>query len=239
MTPIISEIDSQRFGIVCAKATIECVDSDVDTLFSACRDQGVRLLMVRTSTSDHKHIHDLERGGAFLADTLIYTRTKLAPPYPEPSVPVRTAVPTDADAVAMVAARAFAGYRGHYHNDPFLARTDVDEVYVSWATNCCIDPNVADVVLLAERIDGIAGFGAIRKLNETTADCLLYGVDPEHRGNGLLTELVKASMRWAHENGYQFIEYSTHLENIPAQRVVARLGFLPYKSLHTFHKWFK
>jgi len=192
------------------------------------------------STKNFGQIAELEGAGAFLADTLIYTRNdridavKSGAPA---GYKIREAIEADADAIAQVAAVSFSGYEGHYHSDPNLRREDADEVYVSWARNCCINRKVADAVLVAETQGNIAGFGALRMIDEKTFDGVLFAVAPDHRRKGLLSALIGASAQWGVAQGFASMEYSTHLTNIAALNAVTGMGFRIDRSFHTFHRW--
>lgn len=239
MRPAISKIDHDRFGVVTAKFTLDPGQSVADTL-RQCDELGAELSIIRVPTHSHSQIAELERDGAFLSDTLIYTRNdRLAPVgavCPE-GYSLREATPDDWSAVGEVARASFSGYDGHYHNDPKLRREDADDTYVSWAENCCKNRNVADVVLVVESGAKIIGFAALRTIDKVAFDGTLFGVMPSHQRRGLMACLLDASIAWGIGKGFASMEYSTHLTNLRALNAVTSRGFRFDRSVHTFHRW--
>lgn len=241
MQPVLSKIDHERFGVVTTKILIEPGQSVTDAL-RQCDDLRAEFNIIRVPTHCHRQIAELEEAGAFLSDTLLYTRNDrieaVGIECPE-GYSIRCATPDDAHAVGKVARASFSGYDGHYHNDPNLRREDADDTYVSWAENCCINPNVADVVLVAEKHSEIVAFAALRKIDSVAFDGVLFGVDGKHRRQGLMACLLNAAIDWGIKRGFSAMEYSTHLTNIAALNAVTSRGFRFDRSLHTFHRWRK
>lgn len=239
MKPYLSKMDLDRFGVTTAKATVADGDS-IGELLSSCDDLGAELSIIRIPIAYHVQIAQLEASGAFLADTLVYTRNEEIN-RPARVLPrgfqIRLAKSDDAESVSRIAGDAFAGYDGHYHSDPRLSRSDADMVYVSWAGNCCSNPKVADAVHIAEYEGEIIAFGALKNIDAVSFDGVLFGVHPDHRRKGLLSALIARSMAWGVEHDFLAMEYSTHLTNTPALRAVTQLGFHIDRSMHTFHRW--
>jgi GNAT superfamily N-acetyltransferase len=212
----------------------------VDQLFDLCIADGVKLLIVRVDASKPDLMRDLEAGGAALADTLLFhkktleTRSTVQLP---PIFSMRSATPGDASSVEALARRAFTGYTGHYHNDHRLDRSDANEVYASWARNCCAG-NSADAVFVIEHEGEIVAFAAVKRKDDVSLDCPLCAVDNHWRGRKLLEALLIHCENWALDHGYASIEYSTHASNLAARAIIDRLGFAAYRSDHTYHKWF-
>jgi GNAT superfamily N-acetyltransferase len=235
---LLSEMDTGRFGFPVGKdygITSSTLAAVLDE--SACL--GLRLLLARCPAADWATVHALESNGFQLMDTLVYLRRPLHDVPPASGVvAVRTACVTEAHAVGAVAREAFADYLGHYNTDRGLDPVKVAEIYPSWAEHAVADRAVADQVLVAE-VDGrIAGFGAMKRVDGNGIDGILYGVAPAHRERGIYRELLCASLEAARSAGAQWMEYSTQLANVAAQRTVSRLGFVPNRAFYTFHRWF-
>ena len=98
--------------------------------------------------------------------------------------------------------------------------------------------NVADQVLVAESDGDVIGFCLIKVLDDEVGDGTLYGVHPNYRGRGAYRDLVVAAMKWARGNGCVRMVESTQVTNLVSQKVWARLGFEPFSSYYTFHRWF-
>ena len=235
--PLRSALDSARFGFGVGKA-YPAVGADLARLLAQSRAEGLRLLFARCPTEDATTTHALEREGFLLMDTLVYLRRPVAAGDAVAVPGVRAALPGDGPAIGRVAGRAFDDYVSHYHADPRLPRGAVAQIYPDWATRAAGEPGLADHVLVAEREGRVAGFAVLRRLDAGCCDGVLYGVDPDFRGRGVYRSLLAASFAWAAASGFAEMEYSTQLRNLTALRTVARLGFVPERSLHTFHRWF-
>lgn len=235
----ISQLDTDRFGIKVAKMTLQ-QGASVDRLFDLCIAAEVKLLIVRVEASERDLMRDLEAGGAVLADTLLYHKKTLESRSTVPLSPIftiRLATPGDASSVEGLARQAFTGYTGHYHNDHRLNPSDANEVYASWARNCCAG-NSADAVFVIEHEGEVIAFAAVKRKDDAILDCPLCAVDGQWRGRKFLEALLIHCENWALDNSYASIEYSTHASNLPARAIIDRLGFVAYRSDNTYHKWF-
>jgi len=66
-----------------------------------------------------------------------------------------------------------------------------------------------------------------RALTAPRADIVGVYIDPGHRGQGLLGELLDAASAWAGAGGHDVLTLDVHRDNMRAQRAYARLGFTP------------
>ncbi|WP_144158559.1 GNAT family N-acetyltransferase [Paraburkholderia sp. BCC1885] len=240
MSLILSEIDRARFGVVTAKATARDTD-ELDQVFGGCEEQHVEFLILRVGAADIAVVQEAEKRGAFITDTLLYFKKTLAsrPTVVLPvSVQLRVATAVDAPRVAGLAVQIFKRYDGHYQADCRLPTDKADQVYSSWAEASCVNPDVADTVLILERGDEVIGFSALKITAPQVFDCCLLGVSPSARREGLFSSLLQASEQWGASRGLTTMGYSTQITNVPAQRGLCKAGFLPSKSSYTLHKWF-
>ena len=235
-----SELDRERFGI--AVAWVRHMRREmVAPALEWCRKEGVRLLIARCEGSDWPTAHALEKNGFLLMDTLVYYSRRVSVNISEvdvPGVSFRQANLGDANAVKQAAARAFANYQGHYHNDPLLPAEKCNAVYSDWAYRSVVNNAVADAVFLGLVQGKVAGFIALRKTGEREADIPLNGVVPEFQRRGIYRALLAQALTWCHRQGVVQCSISTQLTNIPPQKAWVRMGFEPSRAVHTFHKWF-
>lgn len=233
-----SAIDEARFGVRTAKAVARTAD-EVQQAVAACERQGVQLLLLRLPTDAHAAVHAAEQAGALLTDTLcFYARAVDAltePPPPRPGLHLRAGDAADADRVEALARAAFAGYPGHYRNDPRLQAVDVDEVYPSWARACCV--RATGPLVLAEFDAQPAAFAALRPGGDGELDVALLAVHPQFRQLGVAADLLRHLSSGALGPAVSRLSYSTQITNVAMQRLLARLGFLPTGSHYTFHWW--
>ncbi|HOK77811.1 MAG TPA: GNAT family N-acetyltransferase, partial [Verrucomicrobiota bacterium] len=235
-----SELDRERFGIAVAWAR-HMRREMVPHALEWCRKESVRLLIARCEGSDWPTVHALEKSGFLLMDTLVYYCLRVSGNIPKvdvQGVSFRQASLHDATAVKQAAARAFANYQGHYHNDPLLPAEKCDAIYSDWAYRSVVNNSVADTVLLALVQDQVAGFIALRQTDDHEADIPLNAVVPEFQRRGIYRALLAQALTWCQRHGLLRCCISTQLTNTAAQKAWVRLGFEPLHAVHTFHKWF-
>jgi hypothetical protein len=238
----LSELDAQRFGATTAKVLVEAGDR-IDDITKWCTSRQVGLLIARCPTNELALVQEMETKGFYLTDTLVHYRTKdmarcaalMREPYYS-----RIATNRDANSVERMAREIFHGYSGHYHTDPRLNKGDADLVYSSWARALCERHDSNGVVFLAcaGHDDECAGFLATSVTHSLTCEIVLNGVCGRHQRKGLYASMIAIAKNWAIDNGMEAVRISTKLTNIAVQKVWCRLGFEPFDSYYTFHKWF-
>ncbi|MFN7611094.1 MAG: hypothetical protein ACK5QX_09205, partial [bacterium] len=240
-----SALDFERFRVRTAKLSIE-VPAHALAAAEAARAQGLELLIARCDTQRLNCAQALEEAGFRLMDTLVYFTQRLSARR-EPALPEgyswRVATPEDAAAVGALASETFQGYMGHYHADDRLDRRACDDVYADWARRSCLDPGVADCVVLLEcRREGesaeLAAFATHARVDSSTWEGVLYGVGKQHQGRGLYAELIALGGALGAERGHATMLVSTQVTNLSVQKAWCKQGFLPIRSSYTFHAWF-
>ncbi len=235
----LSAIDTERFGIVTARAP-HVTEENLEATLRFCRENRVQMLIARCPCAQLLTAQAMESAGARLMDTLVYWVRPLAAPLPEvPALPVvRPMAPGEASEVTRVAAACFRSYFGHYHADARLDRAACDATYASWAERSCTEPSVASTVLVAEHEGRVAGFLTLLERGAQEQEIMLNGVDPALQRQGLYRALVVAALHRAHADGAVRVSVSTQLANNAVQKTWARLGFEPLGAEYTFHLWF-
>ena len=232
-----SPLDEARFGVTAARAD-GVTAADLPALLAFCAAEQVRLLMVRTTDATPAGAQAFEEAGFRLMDTLVYYERVLDDSLPVPALPLRSAYPQDASAVAALAAEAFRDYGGHYHADSRLPRSLCDGVYVSWAERSCAVAGVADAVLLAEDAGQLLGFVTLRLNSPQEGEVPLYGVHPAAQGRGIGRSLIAGALAWFKARGAARMVISTQITNMASQHVWIRCGFAPLSAHYSFHRWF-
>jgi len=240
----ISEIDEKRFGIKVAKT--DNMDNmalhDIPYIMSFCKENKVRLLIARCSTSDLPLVQALENKGFLLMDTLLYYSCNLRknPPLEYVSeIRIRPFHPGEEELVRAIAAEAFDGYLGHYHADSRLDKKKCNETYVDWAYRSCFHKEVADQIFIADLKEKVIGFGTVRINNPDEGHYIIAGVLKPYQGMGTYRMILINCMRWCMERKIDTIITATQITNLAVQKVWIRLGFEPIHSYYTFHKWFE
>lgn len=233
----LSPHELERFGVSAARAFL-ADPSQVGALDGFCRENGVRMAIVRCSAERTDVAQAIETAGGTLMDCLVYYRRDLSA---EPAVgengfaAARPFDERDRSAVNEIAGSAFEGYFGHYHADPRLDRAAADEGYRDWARRSC----TPESAIVAESPEGsLLGFASLRPAQERVLDAALFAVSPAARGKGVFHLLLQAAAHFAWARGAQACTYSTQITNVAANRAVVKNGFEFDYALYTFHKWY-
>ncbi|MBI5279966.1 MAG: GNAT family N-acetyltransferase [Burkholderiales bacterium] len=233
MGPILSAIDTERFGTRIARASVRSLP-ELASALDSCAAERVAMLIVRVPADRHSIAGAVEAAGGRLMDTVATWRRDAGAAAPA-GEGVRLASRADAAAVEALARGIFAGYANHYRNDPRLAPALVDEIYPSWAVRLCTG---AAPFLLAQADGELQGMAALALSPEGSADVELFGVAPHSRGQGIGARLLREAAANAARHGARQLTYVTHLTNLAAQRMLCAAGFVPASAQHTFHLWF-
>jgi GNAT superfamily N-acetyltransferase len=238
---LLSEIDRARFGVRTAKAFISKT-ADIYEIMKSCESHRVEFLIARCPTRELEAVHEMERLGFSLTDTLLFFSHDLKR-IPEPDalqgVTIRRAEQGEGHAVRGVAGESFRGYLSHYHADGRLEREKCDEAYEDWAFRACTSSAFAEDVFVAESDDRVIGFGTMRVNDEKDGEGGLFAVAPSYQGRGVYRSIMIRCLDWCAEKGLRKMIISTQVTNLTSQKVWIRLGFEPSHSHYTFHKWFE
>ncbi len=238
----LSPLDEERFGIKSARTAL-VTSHTLPEMMNFCLANQVVFFIARCRTDDFETVHAMERYGFNLMDTLVYYECnveKNVPAENKAEVIVRPLRTGDEVAIQDLAAKSFHNYFGHYHADPKLDKQKCDEVYSSWAMQCCTKqpPSESEAVLVAENETKIVGLLAIQLSKEGKGDGLILCVEPSLRNKGVSRALMISGMEWCRVKGYEQMTISTQIINTKVQRVWTRLGFEISHTYYTYHKWF-
>lgn len=233
------ELTSSRFSIKAARL----VDLDVATTAiddAACAGE-FEFAVARVDASALAAVHRLERAGFRLMDTLVYF-SRLIPGTPavanEGGASIRLATSEDIESVSSIARNAFAVYIGHFHTDERLDNDLATDTYVDWAQNLVANVDESNPVLIAAEGEEVIGFLAMSDVGSGVAEIRLNAVHPDQQGRGVYAALLSRAITFVAEAGDAELVVSTQLDNYRVQRSWVRAGFMPQRSLYTFHKWF-
>ncbi len=237
----LSPLDTGRYGITIARSDAVTIEN-FQSILEFCAQQDAKMLVARCSTADLPVLQMMEKQGFLLMDTLVYSEFNYAKsPIPDDirnGFEMRHFRDGDEIIVDRIAREAFNDYFGHYHADPRLERAKSDDAYASWAVRACLSREVAEDVFIADVNGEVAGFFAVHMLSPQDGTGIISGVSMQHRGLGIYRSFMINAMKWVNQKGGQRMVVSTQINNIPVQKVWARLGFTMSKSHYTLHKWF-
>lgn len=242
MNQYLSDLDTNRFGIVTVKADSFDLEDDIEQCLSFCNEKEAALLIARIDASKTNLIHAMERNGSLLCDTLVYyemsTRKLIDENSKTDEVSIREMEEDDHEIVLKISKEAFSGYFGHYHSDPKLNRKDCDDTYVSWCESTLKSADSINKILVAYDATGVCGFLTMRVHENNRLELVLSGVDQRAVGRGVYRRMINAGVAFAVNNNLKRVFTSTQISNIAVQKVWCGQGFTPTKHVHTFHKWF-
>jgi mycothiol synthase len=220
-------------GSVLKAAAYAPGDAPVELVVApAFRRQGIARRMVRELVADGERFFwahgDLPGAQALAASEGLSVQRELlvlrlefdGAPAPErhiDGVTIRTFVPSDADQIVRVNARAFA----HHPEQGAMDRADFDRrCSTSW-----FDPAG---LFVAERDGQVIGFHWT-KVEDQIGEVYVVGIDPDAQGLGLGTALTARGLRHMYELGLPVVDLYVEGDNHAALAVYRKLGFVDYK----------
>jgi dTDP-4-amino-4,6-dideoxy-D-galactose acyltransferase len=200
-------------------------------LSTAARAAGYAHLTYRPPIDDWDAVHGTERAGFLLIDLGVDFVQRL-PEAPAPLLAdIRASRDEDLPALRELSATAFVYSR--FAIDPFFTKEQVRDFHRQWVTN--LHNGLARAVLISESDGEISGFVSC-SLDGEKGRIPLIAVSGAHRGRGLGSTLVRASLRWFYENGAREVRVKTQATNGPATLLYERCGFVLERSEVTFSK---
>lgn len=228
----LSPLDSERFGVVVARAG-DVVAESVPGLLSFCDANDVELVIVRCDGLDVAAVRSLIGAGMTEVEAQIVYEGQIRPA--QRRSPIREGSAADRKGLVELARAGFAEMPSHYHVDSRLPLEACLETYVDWTLRG-LDGEAADLFLVAESEGHVDGF-MMFTLRDAALTAVLSTVSPSARGRGLYNSFLSAGMGWGSERGAERIIGVTPHGNIAAQRNLIKTGLRPVGSLVTFHGW--
>lgn len=239
----ISRLDTGRFGFPVAK--VNDFGSDPAGLVGELSDAGVKLVISKVDASDISLINFLESEGFRLKDTQVtyayYPGKSPLPVLPDTDndVLIRRFIPEDMPGIDLLLRHSFEEY-GHYFADKNLNREKCMEIYPDWGRRSCTDPQLADLVLVAQAGSKIAGMLSFKKYDlqgKKYAAGGLGAVDASFRGKNIFKGLALGGLEWSVAENLHWVEHNVLTTNFPVNRVFSSLGFRIIHSFVTMHAW--
>jgi len=149
-------------------------------------------------------------------------------------VTVRTARPDDLPKIYEITYRAWDGYTLHQmleERHGVIGGKGWRERKVEEVRRFC--ERNPEGVLVAEEDGVVVGYATFGMDEDGVGHVLNNAVDPEHRGRGIGTALVRAVVERLKAEGARILRVTTLESDIPARRVYEKLGFVELaRSVH-------
>jgi len=160
---VFSEVDSERFGVRVARASV--VRKNISQVLVFCATEQINLLIARCTTKDLPIAQQMEALGFLLMDTLVYYSfdlMKRAIPDDASPANVRKFGLDDKPQVETVAAAAFQGYSVTTTPTPGWTGASATRATSPGRLRSCTSKQVATEVLVAELDKKVIGFATLR-----------------------------------------------------------------------------
>ncbi len=227
--------DSEHFGFPIARVQGSLVSAAgaVSLAGAADRFQCVYLL---ADPNDLETAEIAAQMGFVVVDVRLTLSRTLGTDIPVARSPsVRQGTSTDIDPLKRIASNAHTDTRFYF--DTKFPRSRVDEMYSIWLEKAFRE--APEGVFVATQNGAPCGYITCQVRDATTGVIGLVGVGEAARGQGLGQALTAAALRWFQERGLERVEVVTQMRNLSAQRLYARMGFLPHAVSVWYHRWQK
>lgn len=219
---ILNQLNDETIGLVlqwCATNKIDCLyflaDTTDDTTVRLAEDNGFHLVDIRVT---------LEMQVESTRDVGWKRHQGIVRLFRSEDLPV----------LREIARSAYRLTRFHFDlNFPEALR---ETLYEIWTEKSC--KGYADVVLVAEIRERVAGYITCHLLGGEIGEIGLVGVDASWQRIGLGHKLVSASLSWFVEQGVTHVQVVTQGRNHPGQRLYQKSGFLTKSVQLWYHRWF-
>lgn len=225
--------DSRFFGLRIAQIDPPSGEQDVARFLAVAREQSVDCLfcLVRAEALAQQWL--LESAGFVARDLRLEFHRSVSPIATDES-DLRRWIPGDVDALARIAATAFHATR--YAADPRFPRDAVARLYDTWLRNSCA--GFADEVLVLGPPGAAQGFVTLHAApSSREARIGLIAVAGDCRGSGAGRRLVEGAVDWAQRRDCHELRVITQGNNVAAQRLYQRCGFVTLSAQTWYHAW--
>ncbi len=240
MNLYISKIDSKRFGLNIGRIDNISPPLQVSEISEFIQSHHLDCLIARCSSKETAIIHGLENAGfRFMEGRIrfIYQNIQAKPDFPVMPLSQGTLIRagTIRDNLENIVRSSFAGYKGHYHQNPYLNNDECDNVYVDWALNSLMDLADDNYLSVIERSQKLLGFATGKKDDEGNFVGGLLAIAPSERKQGLASALHYHRLQWCKEKGMQTVIVPTSINNWAYQNLLIKLGYSVLDTDLTFH----
>ena len=244
--PVLCELlqwDSEFFGFriarVCGDALRQEPALQIDDW---CRNNRVRGLYFLARADDPATIQRAEHLGFNLVDIRVtFEREMMNSHEPARSklpdgIYIRPVQPDDLPGLQVMAR---IGHREtRFFSDSHFPRHRVEELYSTWVT-LEIQGRAQTVLVAASAANQPLGYVSCHiDTSSREGEIGLVGVSPEVRGRGIGKSLVLGAMDWYQNQSAHKVIVITQGNNLAAQRLYQKCGFISLKLQLWYHKWY-
>jgi dTDP-4-amino-4,6-dideoxy-D-galactose acyltransferase len=228
--------DSEFFGFPVARAVVlPGGAAAVAALVAQARTRLVRLVYLVTDPADEAAAAAARAAGARLADQKVTFGQALGP-APGQLAATGEVVITSEFSPELEALAWQSGEYSRFRRDPHFAPGMFERLYGDWL-RASLRGELARAVLAWQRPDGRPTGLLTLQVQGAQASIGLLAVQAGQRSQGQGRALVAAGRQLAQEWGCEHLRVVTQLDNVPACRFYAGVGFAIEQREHVYHLW--
>lgn len=228
--------DTEFFGVRIGRVTAPAADaSTMDALLAEAGAQRMACLYYLVDPDERTCVRLAEsRGFQFMGTRLTLeaspaaSREAVRPPA---DVRLTACEPTDLPHLERLSKNAYRMTR-YFRDERFRARAP--DLYHAWTEKCCQES--PETVVVARASVGPVGYLAWQH-EGLEASILLVAVDAGMRGQGIASALISHALARMQEAGATGVTVVTQGENLSAQRLYIRAGFVAQEARYWYHLW--
>jgi dTDP-4-amino-4,6-dideoxy-D-galactose acyltransferase len=229
------EWDSKFFGIRIARVTGHRLDAERSAEIAlAVRDQSIDCLYF-LAEQERETIQFAELQGFQLINVRVTLAARLLNTYAGTwnDDGIREAAPADIPALREIAGRSYTDSR--FYQDGRFPAFLCDEMYRGWIEKSC--HGYADIVLVAEQDAKPSGYICCHLKEDGSGQIGLMGAAGGMKNQAVVRQLVHHALCWFQEREVRDVMVVTQGNNITAQRLYQRSGFLTRGTQLWYHLW--
>lgn len=228
--------DSRFFGFPVARAVVPPGGAAaVAALAAQARTRQIRLVYLIIDPTDAAAAQAARAAGARLADQKV-TFGQSVGAATGPVVSASEVAPTSVFSPELEALAWQSGEYSRFRRDPQFAPGRFERLYSDWL-RASLRGELARVVLAWQRPGGPPTGLLTLQVQEAQASIGLLAVQAGQRGQGQGRALVAAAVPLAQAWGCEHLRVVTQLDNGPACRFYASVGFAIEQQEHVYHLW--
>ncbi len=233
--------DTSHFGHRIGRAKNHCLDAEsYQLLRDSCKKAEIDCLYFLADAGDQASILELQRQGFVFVDIRITLEQKVSDsptPRSDGKTIVRSSSAGDLETLTAIARDSFTSTR--FFADPYLNNEKASTMYQIWLSKS-VTTDYADRVVVAEVNRKSVGFVTCHLDTVSREGKIgLVALATSAQGKGLSQIMVRHALEWFRDQGMKSASVVTQGNNIAAQRLYQRCGFVTRSTELWFHKWFR
>lgn len=240
------EWDSEFFGFRIARVGGgRLTPKKMHGVLTWCEENFIECLYFLADSDHMGTLHLAERYQFSLVDIQVELQRRLSEPSSQSAlsstgaIQIRSLHPGDIPSLKEIARQSITCSR--FFSDPCFSEESCHALYETWIEKSC--RGFADKVLVSVPVsrenDPISGFVTCHLPTADSSGSIgLLGTALDFQGQGVGRALINGALDWFAANHVGEVKVVTQGQNINAQRLYQRCGFITHSQKLWYHKWF-